>query len=351
MLRPSKGRTIQTLLSLSNSVPGTLQRPGANRATLACRPRSQGIELSLSARCSRLQACSCPRPSGGVRPWYTGDMITHLSFSGMKTYRTCSEQYRLEKAEGLPQGAPGWYNIGGTAVHSMTEADDVVRFTGTPHGKTFNDFFDEVADEAEAESGVPRSEWRAAGRKTKADPIGEGEVWWRTNGPSFVASWARWLNNSPFVIYVTPDGEPAIELQYEQMIGEVPNKGTIDRVLQSTVDGSLGVVDLKTGKEPDDALQLGTYAEHCRSVGWPTNWGGYWMARTGILSGMHDMGPFTGERLRYDYEQAWHGIQAGIYPAKPSGLCKNHCGVAQYCYAGGQLRDPSYVPFQITPEV
>lgn len=272
--------------------------------------------------------------------------VAHLSYSGLSTYRTCSEQFRLEKVEGLGGGAPGWYNCGGSAVHAMTEAEDWTCYTGEAHGKTFNDFFDEELELAEEESGLHRSEFKAAGRKTKAAPHGEGEAWWRFNGPSMVASWNRWLANFPGTIWVTPEGVQAIELEYTFMIGDVPNKGVIDRILE-LADGTLLVVDLKTGKPPKDTLQLGTYAAYCQSQGWPVNRGGYWMARDGILTGMHDLATVTGARLDYEYDQAWRGIHAGIFPASPSGLCNGWCPVAKFCYAGGHLSDPSHIPFSV----
>lgn len=274
-------------------------------------------------------------------------MIQHLSYSGLSTYRTCGEQFRLTKIEELGSGAPGWYNAGGTGVHYATEAKDFASFGSTTEGRedwTFDDYFDLAIEEAEESSGVDRTHWKTAGRKSKALPNGEDEQWWRTNGPSFVASWSRWLTNSPYVVWVTPDGQPAIELQYEVMIGEVPNRGTIDRVLESP-DGTLVVVDLKTGKPPKDQTQLATYAHYLRSRGWDVSRGGYWMARDGILTGEHNLLPLLGDRLIYDYDQVWRAVDQAIFPATPSGLCANHCEVAQFCYAGGKLTDPSHVPF------
>jgi putative RecB family exonuclease len=250
----------------------------------------------------------------------------YLSYSSMSTHRTCGEQFRLLKIEQLPD-LPGWYNAGGSAVHAASEAEDHARFTGVKVKEKFNDFFDREIEELEESTGVPRGAWKTAGRPA------EGEPWWRLNGPSFVASWRRWLNNTPFNIWVTPEGEPAIEIEGETEIAGVTVRWTIDRILEDA-DGTLGVVDLKTGKPPKDKVQLATYAR-----GAAARWGdmfkhgGYWMARGGILTGWHDLAPLLEGQLDYQYQQTWKAIEEDIFPAVPSGLCANYCPVNKSCYS------------------
>ena len=69
------------------------------------------------------------------------------------------------------------------------------------------------------------------------------------------------------------------------------------------------------------------------------------MTRGGILTGLHDLTPYLGGMLEYEFSQAWRGIKNEVFQATPNGLCKQHCGVAKYCAWGGQLSDPSHLPY------
>ena len=276
--------------------------------------------------------------------------IERLSYSKMSTYTDCPEQFRLVVVEELSDSV-GWYHAGGTAVHALTEAIDIHAFGGDPP-KDFNHYFDAaIAETEELYPDRPKAEWLTTGKGAAT----ENETWWRNAGPGLAAVWTRWLNSSPYVIWVTPEGEPAIELETNSMFGSVPSKGIIDRILvRQDMDiqdpaTPLGVVDLKTGKPPKGPTQLATYGEACQQLGWNARWGGYFMIKAGVLL-PHDLTGLTGPKIVYEYEQAWRGIKAKVFPAHPSGLCKNHCGVSQYCAWGGQLTDRSHLPYVETTE-
>lgn len=51
-------------------------------------------------------------------------MARPLSYSQMETLLSCGEKYRLTKIVGVPE-KPAWYLIGGSAVHTATEAYDL----------------------------------------------------------------------------------------------------------------------------------------------------------------------------------------------------------------------------------
>lgn len=265
--------------------------------------------------------------------------LHHLSYSGLKSWKTCGEQYRLLKGLGLPD-VPGWYHAGGTALHEMTAARDWATVGGDPVTKSFNDFFDQAISDQEEQSGTLRTDWKVAGPK-KAP---EDESWWRHQGQGMANKWTNWLNNAPLDIWITPTGEPAIELEVEPTFGDVLSKGFIDRVL-ITRDDQLVVVDLKTGKPPEDHQQLATYAEAISQKGWHCEHGGYYMARGGILTGVHDLRQEMGARLAYDYSQVATAIEHDIFPPVISGLCKNHCPVNKFCFAWGGERAEEYRPF------
>jgi len=112
----------------------------------------------------------------------------------------------------------------------------------------------------------------------------------------------------------------------------VQGKGFIDVVLQH-VSGQLGVVDFKTGKPPQDNVQLGGYA-HAIQQRWveeEVTHGGYFMARGGILTGWHDLRPVMGLPLEHRYAQTAKAIEHDIFPPRPSGLCAKWCSVNYAC--------------------
>jgi hypothetical protein len=53
----------------------------------------------------------------------TPEAKTHLSYSALSDYLRCGKLYQLKRLIGLPE-RPAWWNLGGHAVHSATEAFD-----------------------------------------------------------------------------------------------------------------------------------------------------------------------------------------------------------------------------------
>lgn len=47
----------------------------------------------------------------------------HLSYSALSDYLQCPKLYQLKRLLGLPE-VPAWWQVGGKAVHSATEAYD-----------------------------------------------------------------------------------------------------------------------------------------------------------------------------------------------------------------------------------
>lgn len=54
----------------------------------------------------------------------------HFSYSGLGEWLKCGKSYQLSRVLGLPE-KPAWWNIGGHAVHSATEAHDRHVYTTT----------------------------------------------------------------------------------------------------------------------------------------------------------------------------------------------------------------------------
>lgn len=274
----------------------------------------------------------------------------HMSYSQLSSMLKCGEQYRLEKVCHVPS-RPSWAGVGGSAVHTATEVHDYATF-GLRHPDPrvtldpmdWEAHFETAIAEEEERSGFPRSEFRASGRASKANPNKEDFGWWMENGPQMVQRWVTWRQIAPWEIWMVDDNTPAIELEVNANYGSAESptlvQARIDRVMVHTGDGTLAVVDIKSGsRTPEGTLQLGQYAESIRrcDVGPRPQYGFYWMARTGISTEPVDIDRWTAEFFDYAYKGAAERKKRGdMYLPVVSNLCAS-CGVRDFCrYVGGE---------------
>ena len=274
-------------------------------------------------------------------------MTTRLSYSQLNSWTHCGEQYRLERIVRVPR-RPGWALIGGNAVHTLTEEHDLRQLGVALPERTWDEVFEELTVEAEEESGLDRSEFKASGRVSQKWPNKEDAAWWAAEGPAMVRRWVTFRQVTPWEIWTTPNGEPAVELKFELTLldGEVVIVGYIDRVFE--VDGQLVVFDLKSGSRPQPTpRQLGTYALAVRELfDVDVPWGTFWDARKGATSPVHPMGRFTRERLDYQYGAIAHARETGLYLPNPSNMCAS-CDVRDFCYeVGGDRANEVSAPWE-----
>lgn len=270
-------------------------------------------------------------------------MIDHLSYSGFSTWKECGEKYRLTRQVKVPE-SPGWALIGGSAVHSASEAIDF-KMMGVDTGKpeTFLAAFDAEIEKTLNNSVYPMEEWRVSGKASKDWPLKETKEWWIWHGTGFVQSYVDWRNRFNGTIWITPDGAPAIELEVNADLGDARVLGYIDRIFECA-DGSLKIVDLKAGRTtPTDGLQLGVYG-----IGLPNSWvrpttGSYFMARDGILVGNYDLIAMR-SRIQYEFGQAWRDINAGSFLPRETYMCK-FCSVRDFCWAKDGEYSEAVKPF------
>jgi putative RecB family exonuclease len=260
--------------------------------------------------------------------------IEYLSHSSLEDVRSCSLKWKLRKLDKVPS-RPGWSLVGGNAVHRVTEAIDRRDF-GVPVEPADLDFaavFDLLLAEAlERSPEFGTSDFYRAGRQSKENPNKEDEAWWRKHGPVMVQRWVDFKRVTNWQIWLTPQGEPAIELALQAEYGGVPVKGYLDRVME-TPNGDLVVLDLKTGSsEPKSNNQLGQYGDMVAKLlgeEYRPKWGTYWMARTGGLTPPMDLAPLARD-LDHDYRTAARIIGLELFLASPSNLCGS-CSVNQAC--------------------
>ena len=192
--------------------------------------------------------------------------------------------------------------------------------------------------EVEAKSSSNPNDWRKGGRATKANPDKEDKAWWDENGKKMLDDFIASYKANNWKVWVTPQGIPAIELGVNVLFGDVLIKGYIDLVFENA-DGSLTVVDLKTGaRTPDSSMQLGVYASAIENTfGIRPQYGAYYSARTGTLEPSAGIERWTYPVLTEMFRQFEAGLQAEIFLPN-IGMSCGTCGVKDYCYSvGGQL--------------
>lgn len=142
-------------------------------------------------------------------------------------------------------------------------------------------------------------------------------------------------------IYRFEDGELALELPFEIMLGDVVVKGHIDRIQWWPEDQRASIDDLKTGNlEEWDKRQLGTYsyaAKDFYDIEIP--YARYWFTKTDKPSKWFDMSRYTAEYLATIYTTLDTAIENRLYLPNPGDHCKL-CSVRPYCRENGWMSLP-----------
>ena len=259
----------------------------------------------------------------------------HLSYSTVDGYKTCGKRFELQKVIGVEQ-RPGLAALGGNAVHTATEWHDLG--DQRPALELFTHaWVQEVENRREQSPSYAVEDYVKTGRASAAYGGKRNLDWWMDNGPAMVQSWIDWRESSGWHLWELPDGSPAVEVELLITLpGGYPVKMFIDRVMV-TPAGQPVVVDIKTGRIPETAEQLGLYryglaqefGEQC-----PVDWGYFWHPDKGHGT-PQALGLYTGDYLSEQARMAVAGINAGCFMAKPANNCANWCGVAKFCTAVG----------------
>lgn len=247
---------------------------------------------------------------------------------------------------------PSLWTVVGSTVHQVTEAYDleVCEFeddwdatkVAWAWKQTFN------LNMARSQKDEPRvSRWK----QSPSEPL---EVW-ADLGPKLVQSYIDWRKRSPYEIWTTPDGKPAIELDISGRLPgcDVEIWAFLDRVFHDPILDQLVIVDLKTSKRPPaKADQFAVYAALLEvKYKVRARLGAAFMNRRGTLSSPWALADFTPEAIGEVFADAWKKIQAGSFPANPGKACFL-CDHSAACAAvGGPLArefDPDHpdnIPF------
>ena len=253
---------------------------------------------------------SRPRPAEPRLP-------THISHSARETLERCARSYFLKYLTQAPR-RPALWLAGGSAVHETTEAYDRLSFHGGPSmwdarktREAWKLCFDLQLDklrEAEPNENI----WRKSASEGDIDA-------WRRAGLGFVQAYIDWRERSPWEIWTTPDGEPAIELEVSGRLPGCPVeiKAFLDRVFWDPLLEVPWILDLKTSKKPPKtAAQFQTYAALVEvKYGVKISHGVPFMNRRAALGNPFDLSGVTPKSVGAVYGAAWAQVQRGDFPA------------------------------------
>lgn len=276
--------------------------------------------------------------SGGKLP-----VVIHRSYSQVRQLRTCGEQYRLERIEGVPS-RPSAPAVAGVAVHVGTETVD--KMLHAPWENTAAELIQRGTEMAIAEldiqiaryraKGWEPETWKKYGRATAEKPQAEDIEWFRRVGiPNSIEAYVDWrLENDDFELCEVPEFGPAIEVPFNYYIDGQLIHGFIDRIFTSKKVGGYYPVDLKSGQKPKTDEQLGLYAAALhKALGWDIEWGYYvYGLKTGTakLTQPLMVKHWTDDKLGSVYLPATKAIDLGIFIPAPGDPCF-HCGVFDHC--------------------
>lgn len=254
----------------------------------------------------------------------------HLSHSSRELLLRCAKSWFLKYETAAPRSASLWTAVG-SAVHEATEKYDRMDLNGVGDafyaGGVWDAFFQAQLDKLRAAE-PDQYKWRFS----PSEPLEA----WSTLGPQLVQSWVDWRKRSPYTVWITPDGTPAIELDVSGMLPGCPVeiKGYVDVVMEDPVFDQLVIVDKKTSKRPPATPdQFAVYAALLEvKYGRRARLGAAFMNRTGTLAKPFELAEYTPEALGQVFGETWQQIQAGSFPATPGRACFL-CDVAIACHA------------------
>lgn len=279
--------------------------------------------------------------------------ITHLSHSSRELLLRCAKSWFLKYLTPAPRSASLWTAIG-SAVHEVTEEYDRALLVDPeidPDPEAVSLMWS-IAFQAQLYKLRKAEPNQNSWRFSPSEPL---EVW-STLGPQLVQSWIDWRKRSPYTVWITPDGAPAIELDVSGMLPGCPVeiKGYIDVVMKDPVFDQLLIIDKKTSKKPPaDVAQFATYAALLEvKYGKRARLGVAFMNRKGTLATPFDLGGVTPQSVGAVFGEAWGQIQAGDFTATPGRACflcdtSSSCAVKNGPLA--HLYDPAHPSREIPP--
>ncbi|QFG10441.1 exonuclease [Mycobacterium phage Anthony] len=255
------------------------------------------------------------------------------SVSQLKQYERCPHSYKLARIDKVWQRPAAWLPQG-TAFHEVAEEMERRRAAGNPMTlEEALEMFKEIyaRDIGELCKTTPNFDWWSM-----SGPYGgEEDVERRYHiGLEQVEKFYYWFHNQ--VIWIAPDGTPAIETSFSIELDGIEVRGFIDAVVVGD-DGKPRVRDYKTGTTPGDDFQLGVYGLALAmkyGIEQP-QLGDYYMAgkkgKKATVTYPYDIGEWTKEKVSDKFRWLEDNIEAGNFDPDPEPDKCKFCDVSYYC--------------------
>jgi putative RecB family exonuclease len=259
----------------------------------------------------------------------TADTRKHRSVSQLKQYKRCGYSYKLARLDHEWQRPAAWLPQG-EAVHEVIEKWE-------KSGRTMS--LEEAQD-------LFREAYRRHVHKyTEVTP--NFEFWFRSGpydgerdlerryhiGLEQVAKYITWCQKHPEErIWVAPDGTPGIELPFEVDLDGVPVRGYIDLVLCGEREGEVIPRDVKTGRLPEDELQLAVYGVALsEEYGVEVRSGDFWMGKSGLATYPYDLTGWSRDLIAGLFRELDEDIKAERFEPDPEPQKCAFCDVNSSC--------------------
>jgi len=263
------------------------------------------------------------------------DPPEHRSVSQYNVVRQCPYRYFLERVVKVWSKPAAWFPQG-TAVHYAAEVWEKSGRTMSledvkaEYSKAFAEAVNKMLDE------TPNTDfWYSSGPYDGLADIERRFQIGLEQVERYIDYYARVPDE---VIWVDPDGKPAIELEFEVDYDGVKVKGFIDQVVKYVLnrEGAVKPRDVKTGNEPSGEFQLATYADYLQQeYDLAVVEGDYLMTgKRGKKQAYiveYDLSEWTHERLKEEYQWADDVIRNERFEPDPDPKKCHFCGVADSC--------------------
>ena len=260
----------------------------------------------------------------------------HRSVSQLNSYERCPYAYYLGRVKKVWQRPAAWL-AQGTAFHEVAEIWKKTQVDGadlTPDGakQMFTEVYQRTINAQLAETPNFQYWFRSGPYDGAVDIVRRHQL-----GLDQLDRFQAWQQSHPEeVIWIAPDGTPGIETGFDIDLDGVLVRGFIDAVIER--DGQVIVRDYKTGNQPGDDFQLGTYAVALAEeygIERPVV-GEYWMGRTGKPTYPYDLTEWSREAVAEKFHEVDANIRAERFDPNPDPDKCAFCDVAASCqYARG----------------
>lgn len=255
------------------------------------------------------------------------------SVSQWKSFVRCGESYRIEKLHRreIPDRPAPWLALG-VALHSAFELWEASDRTEDVFA-VFEAAYDEFIEEAK----VRQPDLDLWIIPPIAKDVEKSIASYRKRGlEKDVPNYKTFCEEAEWEVYRFPDGQKALELEFEIDFDGLIVRGAIDALHWWPDQGVTTCTDLKSGNlEKWSVQQLGVYAFAAGDqYGIPIKHSRYFFSKSNQPSDWFDMSRYSREYLGEVFHALDSAINQNLFIPNPGDHC-GLCGVKQFCREQG----------------